>query len=133
MAKAIGHRVLEFPLIDLPMVLAINTRGAVAGLVELGMTPEYAVDFVTTISPDHASGWATLVKTPEGQVICALMVSPKNNRNVVAHECTHIAVMALDWASIEYTADSHEILAMSVGWLVEKHSEPWRTILEADT
>lgn len=121
----IRHSLLEFPLIDLPLILATSAKGAVDGLVELGMSPEDAQEYISEISPDHASGWAILVKVPSGGVKCALMVAKKSDRNTVAHEATHIAVMALDWAGITYTADEHEILAMAVGWLVERHSESW--------
>ena len=116
---------MEFPLIDLPLILATSAKGAVLGLVELGMPCEDAALYVTAIEPANASGWATLVRNPAGAVICALIVAKKSDRNTVAHEATHIAVKALDWAGIVYTADEHEILAMSVGWLVERHSEKW--------
>ena len=90
------------------------------------MPTEAANTYVTAIAPDHASGWATLVEDASGGVICALMVAKKRDYNTVAHEATHIAVKALDWASITYTEEEHEILAMSVGWLTERHTESWR-------
>lgn len=120
----IRHTVLEFPLIDLPLILASSLKGAAEGLEELFMTQEDAQAYLAGIRQD-ASGWSILVKNTSGAVICALMVAKKSDRNTVAHEATHIAVMALDWADIQYTADEHEILAMSVGWLVERHSESW--------
>lgn len=121
----INHLLLEFPLIDLPLILASSSKGAVVGLVELGMPREDAQEYISEVSPEHASGWAILVTDVSGGVICALMVAKKSDRNTVAHEATHIAVKALDWAGIEYDVDNHEILAMSVGWLVERHSESW--------
>ena len=60
----IRRSLLEFPLIDLPLILATSAKGAVDGLVELGMSPEDAQEYISEIAPDNASGWAILVKSP---------------------------------------------------------------------
>ena len=90
------------------------------------MPTEKAKTYISEIAPAHASGWAILVEDATGGVICALMVAKKRDYNTVAHEATHIAVMALNWSGIKYTEDEHEILAMSIGWLTERHTESWR-------
>lgn len=112
--------------IDLPFIQATSTNGLKQGLIELGMSRKGAAALLKDFTPNNASGYCGLITDAGGAVVCGAMVAKKRDYNTIAHESTHLAVMALDWAGIEYDADNHEILAYYVGWFVAEHLKPWR-------
>ncbi len=122
-----NYKIITLHPYDLPIILARSDRGFKEGLIELGISEKGAKACVEATAPEHASGYCTLVEGGTGGVFCGIMmVGKKTDYNTMAHEATHMAVKALDWASVDYDADSHEVLAYTIGWIVGEFIKPWK-------
>lgn len=72
--------------------------------------------------PDMDSATAAMtIHRPENDIM-GIVLNPDHplSINTVAHEAVHVAMDVLDTCKVDFTQESHEILAYLTGWLVEQ-------------